>query len=607
LHVQVRFHILRFFRFFRKIQRCNYLAVGSAIFLPVFCETTKKEEIIKLSKLSQISPVIPLTELQLDATISLFSQLILDLENQIATLTQLELEQHNILQLIATEPGNPYLQDELTSIRSQWTACLTRCADLEYSLETAVTTLEHSLDLAVLVTPLFSISDLSMLDRAGNNLVLLQKTFEDLKKERKMKELQSAVDELLRLRDTWIPETTRLTTELLLTDPVFAFPPGYDFTSLVREVVKSTEEKPEKMLERINHILELSTKAFNTSNLTPHQKAQILLLKGKALNAITAFTQDSSDVKSTLERALQLDPELSDACCEMGEFEWMTVGPEAALNSLKKALKIDSQNPNVLWRLSMLLRQLPKDCPSLREFLSNSSEFPDLIYQSDDVDAAVATSLRLAHAAVRAAKASLGRAWECLGNALFTASLGDSSGGCMISRALAAFTQAAKYPDVVSQPHFHFNRAGALNYVDNFYEALSSWLRAALLDPAWPAPRIAAMRCLKALQKMHTTICTPLQSTDKITRKRVMALISTLSAPKSKNRYLGPYQTLRECSFDELSAGSNQGVVCCGGVVASLPSDSELPLNLLIVDAKGIFIVLRIFQISKVSTLPTLF
>ncbi|VUZ46616.1 unnamed protein product [Hymenolepis diminuta] len=184
MHVQVRFHILRFFRFFRKIQRCNYLAVGSAIFLPVFCETTKKEEIIKLSKLSQISPVIPLTELQLDATISLFSQLILDLENQIATLTQLELEQHNILQLIATEPGNPYLQDELTSIRSQWTACLTRCADLEYSLETAVTTLEHSLDLAVLVTPLFSISDLSMLDRAGNNLVLLQKTFEDLKKER---------------------------------------------------------------------------------------------------------------------------------------------------------------------------------------------------------------------------------------------------------------------------------------------------------------------------------------------------------------------------------------------------------------------------------------
>nr|CDS27787.1 tetratricopeptide repeat protein 5 [Hymenolepis microstoma] len=415
-----------------------------------------------------------------------------------------------------------------------------------------------------------------------------------------MEELRNAVDAFLLLRDTWIPETTRLTIELLMTDPVVAFPPGYDFNSLIQEVVRSTEEKPEQLSERIDYILELVAKALNTSNLTPQQKAQILLLKGKALNAIAALTQDTSEVKLTLEKALEFDPELADACCEMGEFEWLTVGPEAALNSLIKALKIDSQNPDILWRLSMLLRQLPKDSPSLREFLS-SSEFPDLIYQGDDVDATVATSLRLAHAAVRAAKASLGRAWECLGNALFTASLGDSSGGGVISRSLVAFTQAAKYSDVVSQPHFHFNRAGALNYVDNFNDALSSWLRASLLDPAWPAPRIAAMRCLKALRKMHTAIHTPLQSLDKITRKRVAALISTLSEPKSKARHLGPFQNLRECCFNELSADSNQGVVCYGGVVTSLPSDSELPLNLLMVDANGTFMVLRIFQISKGS------
>uniref|UniRef100_A0A158QHL0 TTC5_OB domain-containing protein n=1 Tax=Rodentolepis nana TaxID=102285 RepID=A0A158QHL0_RODNA len=602
-------------RFFRKISRCNYLSFTPAIFLPVICETAKKEETIMQSSLFQISPVLTLTGLQLDATISLVSQLILDLESQIATLTQLDLDQHHILQIIATDPGNAYLQDELTSIRNQWTACLTRCADLEYSLEIGITTLEHSLDLAVLVTPLFSKDDLSLLDRAGNNLTILQKTFENLKKEHsrliqiwssrvsehiQMEELRIAVDALLLLRDTWIPETTQLTTELLMTDPVVAFPPGYDFNSLIQEVVRSTEEKPEKLSERISHIVELATKALTTSNLTPMQKAQILLLKGKALNVIATLTQDTSEVKVTLERALELDPELADACCEMGEFEWLTVGPEAALNSLKKALKIDSQNPHILWRLSMLLRQLPKDSPSLCEFLSNS-EFPDLIYQGDDVDATVATSLRLAHAAVRAAKASLGRAWECLGNALFTASLGDSSGGGVISRSLAAFAQAAKYSDVVSQPHFHFNRAGALNYVDNFNDALSSWFRASLLDPAWPAPRIAAMRCLKALQKMHTAVSTPLQSLDKITRKRVATLISTLSAPKSKTRHLGPFQNLRECSFDELSEGSNKGVVCCGGVVTSLPSDSELPLNLLIVDADGTFVVLRIFQISKGS------
>lgn len=156
-----------------------------------------------------------------------------------------------------------------------------------------------------------------------------------------MDELEKSVEELLRLRETWIPENTRLNLELLMADPVSAFPSGYDFTSLIREVVRSSEEKPEKMSERVNHILELATKLSNSPSLSAQQKAKILLLKGKTLNATAALTQISCDIRSTLERALKLEPKLADAWCEIGEVEWMTIGPEAAISSFANALKID--------------------------------------------------------------------------------------------------------------------------------------------------------------------------------------------------------------------------------------------------------------------------
>ncbi|VDM17596.1 unnamed protein product [Hydatigera taeniaeformis] len=137
--------------------------------------------------------------------------------------------------------------------------------------------------------------------------------------------------------------------------------------------------------------------------------------------------------------------------------------------------------------------------------------------------------------------------------------------------------------------------------LDNFSGALSNWFKAALLDPAWPAPRTNAIRCLNALEKIHTTVhALESKTATKATRKRVASLISLLSSStNSMNRLLGPFQSYRYQTFADLAKGSNPGVVCCGGVVTSLPADSELTLNLLLVDAMGAFLAMRIFQIGK--------
>ncbi|CDS43331.1 tetratricopeptide repeat protein 5 [Echinococcus multilocularis] len=414
-----------------------------------------------------------------------------------------------------------------------------------------------------------------------------------------MEELEATVDELLRLRDTWILKNTRLSFEHLTEDPEKVFSLGSDLISLIREVVQISEEKAEKMATRVSHVLDLVAKVLHSHDLSTTQKARTLLLKGKALTLTFPFAQDTEEVKSTLRKAIKLDSNLSDAWCELGEYEWMTSGPEGALPLLQTAFKLDKHNSEVLWRLSMLLRQLPKESTARQNFLT-SAELSNFVEGCDG--GGVAVSLRFAHAAVREQPDS-GQAWECLGNALFTASFVDAEGGGFLSRSLVAFAQAAKYPEVVGQPHFHFNRAAAMHYADDFSGALAHWFRAALLDPAWPAPRINAIRCLNALRKMHTAVhATGTNTTTKTTRKRVASLISTLSpSTNSMNRLLGPYHNLRYQTFAELAEGSNPGVVCCGGIVTSLPADSELTLNLLLVDAKGAFLVLRIFQIGKGS------
>ncbi|EUB55465.1 Tetratricopeptide repeat protein [Echinococcus granulosus] len=534
------------------------------IFFPTFCETKPIQT--SLPPPSKLPSILSIAQLQLDSTSSLLSQLLLDLEHHVANLVHLESHQHQLLQLYSTQPNNPTLDDELTRLRNEWNACVVRCVDLEYCIDIAVATLKHSLDLAILLTPLFSSSEeLSMCDRGG------------------MEELEATVDELLRLRDTWILKNTRLSFENLTEDPEKVFSLESDLISLIREVVQISEEKAEKMATRVSHVLDLVAKVLHSHDLSTAQKARTLLLKGKALTLTVPFAQDTEEVKSTLRKAIKLDSNLSDAWCELGEYEWMTSGPESALPLLQTAFKLD----------------LPKETIVRQNFLT-SAEFSNFVEGCDD--GGVAVSLRFAHAAVRERPDS-GQAWECLGNALFTASLVDAEGGGFLSRSLVAFAQAAKYPEVVGQPHFHFNRAAAMHYADNFSGALAHWFRAALLDPAWPAPRINAIRCLNALRKMHTAVhATGTNTTTKTTRKRVASLISTLSpSTNSMNRLLGPYHSLRYQTFAELAEGSNPGVVCCGGIVASLPADSELTLNLLLVDAKGAFLVLRIFQIGKGS------
>ncbi|VDD82821.1 unnamed protein product [Mesocestoides corti] len=653
------------------------MAAAPSIFLTVFAET-KSTSLLPAPK---VPFILAATQAQLDSTISILDQLILEFEFQVNTLTQLEARHHSLLKISHEGPGNPAVEDELTSIRCGWRASMARCVDLEYCLESAISCLERSLEVAVLVTPLFtSAEDLSMCDRGGHILKNVQDNFEDLRQRRQfltqalflsvqMDNLEVAVGELLWARDNWIIEASALSHDILTRDPVEVFRNVNhledEMTKLIRATVHASDEKTEQIVNKLAVVVDYVDK-LDFSKLSNADKAQAYLLKGKALNVAVPIMEQkresAAEAKTCLEKALQIDPGLSDAWCELAEHEWMLCEPERAVAPLQTTLKLNvsgimhasvvihlimeagitgspkypvlagllvvpcssiKQNADALWRLSMLLRQLPAESTAKRA-LFECSELLDLLAPGGSSKDSLSVSLRLAHAAVKADPTS-GRAWECLGNALLTAFLSgppDKTAG-FIGRSLAAFTQASKHPSVVAQPHFHYNRAAALHYKDDFSGALVSWLRAGLLDPAWPAPRASATRCLRAFRKMDAIVHTQAEDFDKTTRKRIASLISSLAPCLAADggqplaKLLGPFRPRKQGSksaavtstipdlefrlFKDLKTGNNFGKVVCGGVVTSLPSDSDLALNLLLVDAEGSFLVLRIHQISKVS------
>ncbi|BHF82169.1 Tetratricopeptide repeat protein 5 [Sparganum proliferum] len=498
-------------------------------------------------------------------------------------------------------------------------------------------------------------------------------------------QLRQLVQELYIFRDTYL--CTTLDGNLFTgkeSDVVKIFQPQnadlqQRLTELIRNVAQAFNSKPDLIQKRLHEVLRAVDQCESSlTSSASSDLAQLYYLQGRALNVLSAEEETptgQSQARSNLLKSLKLDPNLSDAWCELAEVSWMEGDPESAIGPLRSALKHDPRHSESLWRLSMLLRQLHgEDNSKAKEaLLAPSPDAADVLNllspldicdtassPTDDASKASTTSLllsvRLAHAAVKAAPTN-GRAWECLGNALLTTFLtGSPSSDALVNRCLAAFAQAARDPCVAMAPHFHYNRGVAWHYQDKFSEAILSWFRASLLDPAWPAPRTYAMRLTSTLRRIADEMAGVGASAK--ARRRLQELIQPLAAclqvcrkqtalatgnsgdadeaPRVKvqkttcaalTRLLGPFfnegqvagpsavastqrrqkalsvsADLLKCQlrlFNDLQTGSNVGSVCCGRVVTSLPCDSDLVLNLLCVDAEGSLMVLRIYHIGK--------
>ncbi|BHF82162.1 hypothetical protein SprV_0802530700 [Sparganum proliferum] len=137
---------------------------------------------------SPVPPTFSVIQLQVDASIAVVNQLLLDYEFQLASLAKLNETHRTLLQEMKLRPDLDEYQDELVSLRSSWKDGLARCTDITYCIDVALSALQKSTEVAILSAPLFFPSsathkseDLSVSDRAAQMLNSFDASLVDLR------------------------------------------------------------------------------------------------------------------------------------------------------------------------------------------------------------------------------------------------------------------------------------------------------------------------------------------------------------------------------------------------------------------------------------------
>ncbi|VDK81309.1 unnamed protein product [Dibothriocephalus latus] len=347
------------------------------------------------------------TRLQVDASVAVVNQLLLDLEFQLASLEKLSETHCTLLKNIEERPDLDKYQDELVSVRSSWKDGLARCADIAYCIEAALSALQKSTEVAVLSAPLFFPSsathkseDLSAIDRAASMINSFEVSLVDLRQRQSdlvaswnqdesehiknvkllvqiafptirlpyypaycdssglsemlatdpCAQLRQQVQDLYVLRDTYL--SSSLDGNLFSgkeSDLVSILQPSQNvdlqehLTGLIRQVAQAFNSKPALIQERLDEVLRAADQCESSLTASPSSSdmAQLYYLRGRAFNVLSAEETPTgqSQAKSCLLKSLKLDPNLSDAWCELAEVSWMEGDPESAIAPLRSALK----------------------------------------------------------------------------------------------------------------------------------------------------------------------------------------------------------------------------------------------------------------------------
>ncbi|XP_072357697.1 tetratricopeptide repeat protein 5 [Scyliorhinus torazame] len=114
--------------------------------------------------------------------------------------------------------------------------------------------------------------------------------------------------------------------------------------------VEDAGRKQGDLTERMNTALEEMQSLEGSS----HNKAQLLMLRGKALNVVADYRPQAEEA---LSRAVKLDPSLVEAWNQLGEVYWKKGDIAAAKTCFSGALS-HCKNKVSLRNLSMVLRQV---------------------------------------------------------------------------------------------------------------------------------------------------------------------------------------------------------------------------------------------------------
>ncbi|XP_043914397.1 tetratricopeptide repeat protein 5 [Protopterus annectens] len=307
-------------------------------------------------------------------------------------------------------------------------------------------------------------------------------------------------------------------------------------------------------------------------------KAQYLLLKGKALNVTVDY---SPKAEEALAKAVKLDPTLVEAWNQLGEVYWKKGQVVDAKTCFSGALK-HCKNKVSLRNLSMVLRQL-RD-------------------QGEDYSKNVFESVNQAKQAVQM-DIKDGTSWYILGNAYLSLFFVTKQNPKMSQQALNAYGQAEKVDKTASSnPDLHLNRATLLKYEEDFQGALEGFSHAAALDPAWEEPPLRERQLLDFLDRLTALVT----SKGKVKAKKLQHLQSSLRpadlGPCGDGKYQTPKGEKIPLELQPLSAlkpGMNAAVVVLGKVVFSLTTEERVPFTFGLLDSEGSCYAVMVYNMAE--------
>jgi tetratricopeptide (TPR) repeat protein len=284
---------------------------------------------------------------------------------------------------------------------------------------------------------------------------------------------------------------------------------------------------------------------------------------------LLSFTEFKA-AENCLTKAIKLEPRLWTGWLALGEVFWATRDFDSAKNCFEQVIQHRSDVPQslvtrALRQLSMVLRQLGATETARR---NNSTEAVKHATEAVSLDVRDGVS------------------WYVLGNAHLThffAHTGLRANTTELRQALAAYKQAEARVQGETKVDLLYNRAEVYRYLAEYGQSIEGYTQVKALDPYWDMPKLRIQSVLDTCHKIQSFI----SQKGNFKPKRLKELSSKLTAGN--------------CALKDLQHGDNPNkqlqVVVCGFV----PSETNIPYHVLVVDLDSEFTALALYNVDPLA------
>ncbi|CDW76195.1 tetratricopeptide repeat protein 5 [Stylonychia lemnae] len=283
------------------------------------------------------------------------------------------------------------------------------------------------------------------------------------------------------------------------------------------------------------------------------EKADLLYLRGKALDYLPEYSKNAEDF---LSKSIKLMPTKQEAWDALGHVYW------------KK-----------------------RDLASARKCFEDAEQ-KKLNYKESIVLANKAVSLDLSDP----------QSWYVLGNAHLTNFFVNQGSTDELTQALKTYTQTERLQKEPN-PDLYYNRATIYEYLERYNEAVRDYLRAHSIDPNLQADQ-RAEKIVNFVIQAYTLI----QQKGRVKSNKLINMVKSVPTTLPHQVSFPTNEEQKQkiiynvVATSQIEAGENSHVIVSAKVVCHLAKEQDVPMCFLVVDFKYNFSVVSIYHTNKSLT-----